>query len=186
MSNLVTTRYATALFETAKEHQLLDLFREQLKGVIEQIEGEEKFKQLLNSPQITGVQKKQIFEDVFKEAIHPYLLNFIFLVLDKGRQKYLKGIFLVFQDLVYKEKDILSVRVVSAVELKEEQLTALKEKLKSQFQKEIILQDKIDPSIVGGLIIYAGDKIIDGSVQNKLAKLKNNLKEIRLQEIGVN
>lgn len=186
MSNLVATRYASALLEIGKENNVLDLFHEQLGEVVNQIKGEEKFYGLLNSPKIIRSEKKQIVKEVFGKAVEPYLLNFLYILIDKGRQGQLEDIFLSFQDLVYKEKDILPAKVISAIVLSDAQLSALKDKLQKQFDKEIILENKIDPSIMGGLIIYAGDKIIDGSVKNKLSKLKNSLKDIRLQEIGVN
>ncbi|RBP37807.1 F0F1 ATP synthase subunit delta [Garciella nitratireducens] len=186
MSSILTRRYASALLQVGKEHDLLDEFLEQYAEMINQIKKEKKFEQLLNSPRIIHSQKKKIINEVFANTMNSYFLNFIYVLIDKGRLTYLEEIFLDFKEMVYKEKDILPIKVVSAIPLKEEQLVRVKEKLTKILKKEILIQNKVDPSIIGGLIVYAGDKILDGSIKSKIAKLKVNLKEIRLQEIGVN
>lgn len=186
MSSILTRRYASALLEVGKEYQLLDEFLEQYKIMINQINQEKKFEQLLNSPQITDLEKKKIINEVFGKAINPYLLNFIYILIDKGRLHLIKEMLLDFQEMVYEEKNILSTKVVSAIPLREKQLSQIKEKLSNKFQKEILLENKVDSSIMGGLIIYAGNKILDGSIKSKIAKLRVDLKETRLQEIGVN
>lgn len=186
MSSILTRRYASALLEVGKEYQLLDEFFEQYTEIVNQINQEKRFEQLLNSPQITDSEKKKIISEVFGEAINPYLLNFIYILIDKGRLNLIKEMFLDFQEMVYEEKNILPTKVVSAIPLGEEQLSQIKEKLSNKFQKEILLENKVDSSIMGGLVVYAVDKIMDGSIKSKIAKLRIDLKEIRLQEIGVN
>lgn len=186
MPNLLARRYASALLEIGKEQELLDTFHEQLVGVVDQFKQHKKFEQLIISPQITTEEKKKVISEVFGKVLNPYLLNFIYLLIDKDREGYIEDIANTFNEMFYNEKNILSAEVISAVALREEQLSTIKNKLAAQFNKEIIINNQVDPSIIGGVIVYAGDQIIDGSVKSKLNQLKANLKEVRLQEIGVN
>jgi F-type H+-transporting ATPase subunit delta len=182
---MVARRYASALMEVGLENNLLEEFHKQFSEIINQLNREEGFQKLLNSPLITNKEKKEIIKEVFGKYINPYLLNFIFVVIDNKRQKNIKDIFLGFQDMVYEKNNILAVKAVSAVALNKQQINSLKNRLAQQFNKEIIIENKIDPSIMGGLVIYAENRILDGSIKGKLEKLKTELKAIPLQEIGV-
>lgn len=185
MSNLLEKRYASALLEIGKEQELLEDFHEQLVEVVNQFKRHKDFRKLMNSPQITSAEKKEILSEVFGRVLHPHLLNFLYLLIDKDRERYIEDVAQTFQEMFYDEKNILFVRVSSAVALSEEQLSAIKGKLSTRFNKEIVIHNQVEPSIIGGIIIYTEDQIIDGSVKTKLEKLKAHLKEIRLQEIGV-
>ncbi|MFZ7119678.1 MAG: ATP synthase F1 subunit delta [Eubacteriaceae bacterium] len=183
--SLVSKKYASALMDVAKENANLDEVYEQFKIVIDELTTDKRIWMLLNIPSMDTKMRKNLISDIFKNSLNQYLYNFIMILFDKNRFNELKFIFLSFKELYLMEKNMIEVTVVSVLELSESQKNTLKVKLEKQYNKIVILHNKIDKTILGGLIIYVGEKVIDGSIKSKLMNLRNDLKEIRLQELGV-
>lgn len=183
--SLVSRKYASALMEAALElNQLDDIFND-FKIIQDSFNQNQDFWVLINSPGLQKKQQKQILMDIFGGKTNDALYNFLLILIDKNRFMELKSIFITFKDLYLAEKNTMEAMIVSAVELRDDYKEQLKKNLELKYQKNIILQTSIDPSILGGLIVYVGDQVIDGSSKRKLNNIKNSLKEIRLQQLGV-
>lgn len=136
--------------------------------------------ELINIPSIEKSQQKELINTIFGNNMNSYLYNFLMILFDKNRFIELEFIFLAFKDYYFVEKNTLEASIVSVIELSEEQLKTIQKKLEQRTNKKIIITNEIDESILGGLIIYVGDQVIDGSIRSQLNNMKIELKAIRL------
>ncbi|MFZ7133030.1 MAG: ATP synthase F1 subunit delta [Eubacteriales bacterium] len=183
--SLVGKKYATALMGVAKDHCQLDEIYNDFKIIVNALDENKQMWTLMNTPSLQTQLKKDILKAITGEAFNSFLYNFFMILLEKHRFLELKFIFLSFKESYLAEKNTMEATVVSVIELKQEFKERLQKQLEAKYKKSIVLQTEVDPSILGGLIVYVGDQVIDGSMRRKLNNMKNNLKEIRLQQLGV-
>ena len=185
IQNEIAKKYSQAIFSLAKEENNLIEYREDLNEVWELINDTKDLKNALFHPRIMPEDKKSILKRVFAEEIYERIFNFLNLLVDKRRFVYIESIVNEFNQLVNKEEDILEVEVTSAIELDEKLKNKLRDKLEQQLDYKIILRHKVDSDIIGGIVLQIGDKIIDGSIQNELYSLRENLEQIPVSKLGV-
>ena len=125
-------------------------------------------------------EKKGIIDNIFQENDNLILKNFLKILVEKDRISEIKLIYLDFKNLYFDFKGILNVLVVSVNPLSEEIKEKLKNKLSKKYNKEVILSEKTDKNIIGGLVLYANGKMIDLSVKKDLDSLKRQLKETKI------
>jgi len=184
---MIAKRYAQALFELGKEENVLDILHDELKTVGEILDKEETLQNILNHPQISGEQKKEIWITLFQGKAHPLTLNFLLLLTDRKREGFLAEIIQQFEQVMREEKNIGVAQVITAIELTEEQKTKLQEKLTQITGKENMeLETKVNHEIIGGIIVKVGNLLMDDSIVSHLASLRKKAKAIQLKGIGVN
>jgi F-type H+-transporting ATPase subunit delta len=179
--SLVGKRYAQALFDAAVDSNSVDSLYDELSAVIDLFKSQAGLMDLMLTPSINTSEKKAILIRVFGESLSQYLKNFLNILLDKNRFEFLPEIHDDFRKLVFPYKNMVEATVLTVVPLDEDQRKALEEKLKRRFNKEVILDNKIDESILGGAVVYVGDQIIDGSIKNQLNQMKMQMNSLRLQ-----
>lgn len=179
--SLGSRRYAAALLEIAKENNILDEIYLELEMVVQELIKEKKMWQLMTSAQVEKEEKEKILQEIFEKKIHDYLYNFLRVLLKKNRFIELELIFLAFKESYLNEKNILEASVLSAIKLTDEHIQKLQEQLEKRTRKKVIVKNKIEESILGGLVIYIGEQVIDGSVRNKLNVLRSNLQNVGLE-----
>lgn len=179
--SLVGKRYAQALFDAAVDSNNVDGLYDELSAVIDLFKSQKGLMDLMLTPSINTSEKKAILIRVFGESLSQYLKNFLNILLDKNRFEFLSEIHDDFRKLVFPYKNMVEATVLTVVPLDEDQRKALEEKLKQRFNKEVILDNKIDESILGGAVVYVGDQIIDGSIKNQLNQMKMQMNSLRLQ-----
>ncbi|TDX59171.1 ATP synthase F1 subunit delta [Orenia marismortui] len=185
LENQIAEKYAQALFELGIEDgKLLDM-QDEFSELLNIIEENNELRKVIDHPKLGNVQKKDILTEVFEEQLSTNLLNFIKLLIDKGRVNYLKSIYHQFTKLVDKKENRLEVEVFTPIELSDDNKSRLKEKLVSITKKEVTLRPKIQPELLGGLLLKIGDKVIDGSLLNHLKNLENKLKGLEVSKLGV-
>jgi F-type H+-transporting ATPase subunit delta len=180
MAQLISKRYAKALFDLAIETNKIDELESQSRVIREILESEKEFMQILQHPQISKEEKIQLIKDTFSSKVSDELLGLLILVVQKGRQEYLLEILNTFLDEVKEHKGIVTAVVVSAVPLKNEQLEKIKLNLTSSVKKQIQIETQVDPSIIGGLKIRVGDRVLDASISGQLQGLKASLYDMQL------
>ena len=183
--SLGSRRYATALLEIAKENNILDEMYQELEMVVEELTKEKKMWQLMTSAQVQKEEKEEILQKVFDKRIHNFLYSFLMVLLKKNRFFELELIFLAFKESYLSEKNILEASVLSAIKLTDEHMQKVQEQLEKRTRKKVIIKNIIEESILGGLVIYIGEQVIDGSVRNQLNVLRSNLQNIGLEETEV-
>lgn len=184
--SLASKKYSVALLDIAKEHNMLDEIYEQFKTIVTELTRDKKMWELMNIPSMKTSEQKELIKTIFGQEINEFLYNFLMILFDKNRFNELEFIFLAFKDSYLAEKNTLEASVLSVIELSKENISAIQEKLEKRFCKNILITNEIDESILGGLIVYVGEQVIDGSIKSQLSNIKSNLKLIRLQELGVN
>ncbi|MBI2263709.1 MAG: ATP synthase F1 subunit delta [Armatimonadetes bacterium] len=169
----IAKRYAQALFHLAREKNLLEAFLEELTRVVRITEGEDLLRKLLFAPNVPLEFKKEVLRE--RASASPFLLNFLYLLLDKRRWRFLGQILSLFQELLQEHHNILEVKVESAVPVSPEQERELSLVMGKKLGKRIHLSVTIDPSLLGGLVLRFQDKVIDGSIRTKLRGLETQL-----------
>lgn len=179
----VAGRYAEALYQIASKEKVLPKYKSMVDRIeselkaIEKILGENSdLQKLLYHPQITAAAKKEILGKLFKGRISDITGNFLALLVDRRREAFFGDIVSEFVSLANAGRNIVEARVASAVVLKDEEKTSLNQILAKLTGKKVQTTYTVDPSLVGGVVVRIGDKIIDGSVKTRLATLRDRLK----------
>ena len=176
MSSLATLArpYAKAAFELARAGQALAAWDDML-GLAAAMVAEESMASLIESPDVGKNQVVEIITDAAGEAFNTRFRGFLSVLAANDRLPLLPQVAELYRGLREEAENRLRVKVVSAVPLDEEQSGRLKEALARRFECEIELDNEIDAGIIGGAVVYAGDQVIDGSLQGRLNKLSSSL-----------
>jgi F-type H+-transporting ATPase subunit delta len=168
----VNIRYAQALFDLAVERNELEIARANMKLVAKVCLENSDLLALLKSPVIYGSKKIAVFHEIFKDKLDKLTMGFIEIIIRKRREEHLHRIALKFEDLYLEYNNIRKVKVTSAVPLTEKLRSEIRQMLEKQTKGEIIMEEAVDPSIIGGLIIKLEDQIFDDSIHRKLEDLR--------------
>lgn len=185
MAQLVGKRYAEALFEVAIEMNKLDEFKVEFSQINEIFKSEHKLKVIFEHPKLSKNEKKDIINELFEKNVSKEVLNFMYIIIDKNRERYLDDINDEYVKLYNKEKGIVEAKAITAVKMSEEEMTKLQENLSKKIGSKVILENVIDESIVGGVLVRIGDRVIDASVKGKLDEIKGLLNSVKVTKIGV-
>jgi F-type H+-transporting ATPase subunit delta len=134
----------------------------------------------LSAPQVLDETKKSLLRKVFTERIDRLLVEFLVVLVDKNRIGYLPEIIDEYARLVEAEQGVGRVTVVTAVPLNDAERKKLSAKMVAKTGLKIVLEEKVDPAIVGGMIVVLHDEIIDGSIRHGLNLLKEQLEKVRV------
>ena len=171
----VARRYATALFRTAKRIDQTDRILDDLKAIADLLRKDPNLKNFLEAPQILDQYKRELVTTAFKHLVSEALFSFLVLVLDKHRIEYLLAMAKDYERLVKEDQGILQARVTTTRALDPVSRDRLKEELERTTAKKIEMFLKIDPQIIGGIIVILGNKIIDRSIRHQLDELKEEM-----------
>lgn len=172
MYEFLDRRYALALYNTCFEHDNVEVVLEQFKEVVDEFEVNEGILKIITNPQIKKKSKKRIFTEMFENSIEDVLLKFLLLLIDTDRILYLKEKYDQFEEIYLQNKNTVVATVTSSIPLTEEEKEKLMKALEHRYDKELILKEKIDKSILGGLVINVCGEAIDGSIKSKLDDIK--------------
>lgn len=181
----IARRYAQALFEIAQERNTIDEYEEELNFVVEEIAGSRDLNLAWVNQEMITDEKKNIIKQLFGERVSEIILNSLLVLIDKHRETILEDLVEIYKQFADVSRNIQDAEVLSAVELTDKDFKALEEKLSAMTGKNIRLTVKIDPSIIGGLVVRIGDKVIDGSVLKRLSVMKKHMKDAPFFKIGV-
>ncbi len=166
--------YAKAAFQFALDSQALDQWSKTL-GQFALIASDAAVKALLLKPQLTAGQKAEIFVSVIEEGVDASIKNFLLQLADNKRLETLPAIYVLFAELLAEYQKTVDVNVTSAYPLSDAEAEKLLASLKARLGREVKMESEVDESLIGGVIVHAGDLVIDASVKGKLAKLTNEL-----------
>jgi F-type H+-transporting ATPase subunit delta len=179
--NEVARVYAGALLESAKEKNILDQVAEELKSVVDLMNEDRDFRLYINVPGIPKDAKKEFIGKVFAKHFSEITINFIKILINNDRQGLIEEILESFGELLDEEKNRLRVKVISSAKLDDSLRKKVESSLNDKFRKDIIIEEKIDESILGGIIIRIGDLIIDGSLIKDLKNIKSRLLQSKVR-----
>lgn len=181
MAKLISKTYGDALFDIAVENNKTDVFFEEVKGLKQVLTENPELLRFLGHPDIELSEKVAVVENVFNNRISAEIVGLMRVVVTKGRASCLMSILDYFIAKTKEFKKIGVASVTSAAELSDVQKKKIVEKLLSSTSyKEFEMNYRVDPELIGGVVIRIGDRVVDGSVRNKLANLKKELSSIQL------
>jgi F-type H+-transporting ATPase subunit delta len=176
----VARRYALALFKTAQDSGNLDIVSTDIHQLNSFSNKDKKFLNFLQAPQVPTENKKAVLKDLFTTRLSPRLLLFMELLLDKHRTSLLPDIADEFEKLMEEHQGLIKARVVTAMHMPDESRGRLREKLERMTGKKIEIIHRIDKSIVGGIIVYLHNMVIDRSIRHQLGVLRQNLLKVKV------
>ncbi len=185
LEKAVARRYAQAFFAIAREKNLVDKLEAELKTVVDTINDNLELKRVMDHQLVSPEEKKAIIDKVLAQEISEITINFLSIVIEKYRATYIPAIYEEFVNYANESRNMVDAQVKSAVELTDADLSTIKAKLAAVTGKTVRVQAVVDPGLLGGVTVRIGDKVIDGSLAARLNKLKDNLLQIEVKEIGV-
>lgn len=181
MAKLVSKTYGDALFELALEEDKLDILFEESKVIREVFLNNSELIKLLNHPKIDKDEKIKVIENIFTERASKDFVGFLTIIIKKERQNHIIEILDYFIAAVKEYKKIGVAYVTTAIELTEDKRKSVEEKLLATTQYEQFeMNFTVDKSIIGGMIIRIGDRVVDSSIRTKLNELSKDLYKIQL------
>jgi F-type H+-transporting ATPase subunit delta len=171
----VAKRYAIALFQVAKEQNLLEQIEQELLAVKKVFEENKDLLSVLNHPKVTKVAKKTLVKESFTNVSAP-VLNTLLILVDRHRQAVIPDVVDFFVEEANSARGIADAKVYSVRELSEDEKSALSQAFAKKVGKASLrIQNIVDSSVLGGVKLRIGNRIYDGSVSGKLARVEREL-----------
>ncbi len=167
-------RYAEAAFEVAVRDDAVEAWRNELDTAAAVV-AEERIGRALANPAIPLDTRIATAEATFGRLVGPKVLNLISLMLRRGRIQELPRLATEFRRLDDERQGVTRASVTSTLPLEPDEVRALEERLASATDRRVALDLKVDPSLLGGLVVRLGDRLVDGSVRSRLERLRNRL-----------
>ena len=179
ISSGIAARYATAVFELAKEGKKLPALAADCDALEDALAKSDDFANLISSPVYTREEQSAAVTAIAKKMkLSPIVSNTLGLMAEKRRLFVLPQLVDALRAQIADEKGEVTAEVTAAKKLTKAQVDALAKTLKASFGKDVIVNVAVDESLIGGLIVKVGSKMIDTSIASKLANLQNAMKEV--------
>jgi len=162
--------YARAAFEAARNAETLPRWSEALELAAE-IAATEELHYLSGDPRVGGDRLLELFADIGGKRFDEQFINFMKMVITNGRLELLPEMAAQYEQYRREAEQRIRVEVYSARPMDDQETAALAERLKARFEREVDVHVEVDESLIGGAVIRAGDKVIDGSVRGRLEQL---------------
>lgn len=181
MAKLVSKTYGEALFELAVEEGKEDALLEEVSAIKKVLDENPDFSKIMDHPKILKEDKLETLENVFKGRISEDLLGFLHLIVLKDRYSEIDSILEYFIEEIKNLKGIGKAVVTTAVILDDDAKTKVYDKLvETTKYNSMEIEYEVDETIIGGMIIRIGDRVVDSSIQTKLNKLQRELLQIQV------
>lgn len=184
MAKLVSKIYGDALFDFAKSTDKVEQIKNEVSDIIYLLNNSNDIMLFLKDPRITEDEKKSFMKDVLEkttDSVDDNILNFIYTIIDKGRQNYLLDILKYYIDLSYEFENIGKAEITSSFELSKEQKDTLLKKLISTTKyKDFVFDFNVDDSLISGIKIKIGDKVFDNTYKTKIFDISKSLRGLKL------
>lgn len=181
MAKLVSKTYGDALFSVAVEENRVDAFAEEAKGLSVIFSENRELRKLMDNPKIIKEDKIKLIEETFASQVSKEIIGLIALLISKGHSKDISSVFDYFIALVKEEKKIGTAFVTTAVDLTDAQKSAVEKRLLETTRYESFeMNYSVDKSLIGGMVIRIGDRVVDSSIKTKLYELSKQLRSIQI------
>lgn len=172
--------YGGSLYDLAVEENAAAAMMEELDGIQKIFRENPDYTRLLSEPSIRRAERISLIDQAFDGQVHPYVNNFMKVLCREGLIRELTGCIAQFRSRFYKDQNIAEEVVTSAVPLNEKQISALLKKLEKMSGKTILLQQKVDAKVIGGLKVEVDGMQLDGTLENRISTVRRKVTEIIL------
>jgi F-type H+-transporting ATPase subunit delta len=166
--------YARSLFEVAQEHDKLDVVREQLGAFADALADDRELSVFFFSPYFSTEEKQDGLRRVVVDA-DPTVINFLELLIEKHRMPVLFRIRREYDTLWERANNVLPVEITSAIELDEQTVRGIGDRIGAQTGQHVELTARVAPEIIGGVVLRVGNQILDASIRNRLERLRRQV-----------
>jgi F-type H+-transporting ATPase subunit delta len=177
MDSLIRVRYAKAFFQAAKEKKLLGELKSDIENILSICTNSPEFIGLLNSPVVKTKQKTDLISRIFKSQVNDLTLRFLILITENKREAEIPGICRNFLEMTRKDQNIKSATLITADEISSETTEKIRKIVEKETGAGIELTSRVNPDLIGGLILRIDDKQYDSSVATQLKKIRQQLLE---------
>lgn len=172
-------RYAEAAFEIAERDDSMEAWRTALEVAGERLTSPEVMR-LLANPSVPATSRVAALDRMLGDDVSGAPRNLLALMVRRGRFELLPGVVREFTRLYRRREGIVEATVTSAAALDDAEVKALHERLEAVTGSQIVLQQQVDPELLGGLQVRVGDRLVDGSVRGRLDRLRSELTTIAI------
>jgi F-type H+-transporting ATPase subunit delta len=166
--------YSRALFDVAREHDVLDEVQEQLGQFADALNESHDLQVFFFSPYFSSQEKKEGIRKMIEDG-DEHFVRFLELLAERHRMPAIFRIRKAFDELYAEERKLLPVTVTSAVELDEDTVKEIGRKIEEQTGRKVELTAKVDPDVLGGLVMRVGNMVLDGSIRARLERLRKQV-----------
>ena len=170
----VASRYAKSILDLAQEKGTLEQVKAEMEEIAKVIKSNSELKAVLSNPIIKTDKKQNILKALFEGKVSPEVSSFFNIMVRKGRGELVYATALEFIREYNELKGVVKAEVISAQALSTANIQSLGNTIAQQINADVILTNKVDPSLIGGFIIKVGDKQLDESITGKLNKLERH------------
>jgi len=174
-NTVLARRYAKALFELAVEKKILDTIQNEVAFFSQSLDDNIQFRLFLFAQNISKKQKREKIERLIQDQVSNVFFNFVLVLLKKNREFIFPEIAKEFQNFVDKHHRKINALAITAQPLDEKSSSKLKSLLDKTFDADVQIQNDIDSTILGGIVVNVEGHVFDGSLQSQLARLKDDL-----------
>ena len=173
----VAERYASAFFDLAREEGAVEALEGDMRTLRQAYGDSTDLRRLALSPAIPAEEKKRGIEAILSGAgAHPLTRNLLLLMADKGRLFALDGVAAAFLDMASKARGEVTAEAIAAHELSADQARELRAQIEQAIGKRVNLETRVDPALLGGLVVKVGSRMMDSSLKTKLSRLQARLR----------
>ncbi|MEM7233148.1 MAG: ATP synthase F1 subunit delta [Planctomycetota bacterium] len=175
----VARTYAQALLDAADGKGLLDEVRDEAEFLRSLVADDAQFRLFIENPRNEQGVIRSVLETAFRGKVSDLLLNFLLLVIDKGRAFSLGAILEEFRTLYDKKVGLVRAEATAAVPLSEESLGNIRSALESRLNQKVEITGKVDPSVLGGVVVRYDGMVVDASLATSLNQVRSRLSTLR-------
>lgn len=183
LKGAIARRYAGAMFELGLKQNKLDRMLDDVRQIA-QVFAHRKLLYLLREPKIPAQRKETAIRQALQGKVLPTSLNLALLVVQRELVEAMPNIARELEQLVLNYKNQAVAKVTTATKIDDAQMTLIKKALEQRTGKTILIESRVEPAILGGVVARVGDQIIDGSIRNRLNALRQQLLTSATGDIG--
>lgn len=172
LSSEIASPYAKALMSVANDHNAVDQVGTEVAELLEVLASSDDLSSFLANPLMSADTKKGVLRQVAEGKVSDFFLNFLLLLVDRGRVAFLQPVLRQYQALLREKNQTVLAEVIAAIELTDEQKDAIRDRVKGMTgAHNVDLSVQIDPSLLGGLVIKVGSQVVDASLRGQLRRI---------------
>jgi len=179
--SIINVRYAKAFFSLAKEKGLMEELQKDAFLVSSVCNSISDFMVLIESPVISTSGKIKAIKSIFQGKVNPFSLNFLVLITENRREKFIPGIFRNLEELYRKSQGISTAVLTTAVPMDDALVEQIRQSLESEFGGKVELSQMIDKELIGGFVLRMDDSQYDASIAAQLKRIKERLLQTELK-----
>jgi F-type H+-transporting ATPase subunit delta len=174
----IARTYARVLFDLASAADAVDAADEGLRSVAEAVRGHVDLRTALIDTGVPSERKRAVLREIFGETVSPEVLAVVTLAVERGHADLLGEVTRHFTEIAEAERGIVVAEVTTAIALDERLRASITDKLAAALERPVTLRERVDASIVGGVIIKVGGRVLDGSISSQLDSVRQNLSKV--------